>query len=90
MKRLDALVSQCPGIRQIFRRIPEAQSPRPRPKTTIVRSHGGPPKWLVYKGKSHLHMVVTGVPLFQETTKYSESIKLGAFPDWHEALSCQG
>ena len=29
---------------------------------------GGTPKWLVYRGKSHLGMDDLGVPLFQETS----------------------
>ena len=30
-------------------------------------SHGGTPKWMVYKGKSHLEMDDSGVPQFMET-----------------------
>ena len=33
-----------------------------------VSINGGPPKWMVYNGQSHLEIDDLGVPLFQETS----------------------
>ena len=38
-----------------------------------VSINGGSPKWMVYKGKSHLEMGDLGVTLFQEMAKRLEN-----------------